>query len=299
MAASRGLLCVVVILATAACGEDVKFTTVLDAGPDDVSLPPIDSPAPPDANVRRGFPMGFAHDSACPAELDAGPDFCQPNGSLCHAPRDCCTGRCEQGYCLPMGTCYAPDAPCDTRGDCCSGRCEPMDGTGPLVCSQYCQAEGASCDNPNECCSLGCNGGKCGGPLCVVAGGTCVVDSQCCSVFCNRGVCFRPPSACVGTGEGCSPDGGATCCTGFCNGRTGRCDLTVSGMCLEPSSPCYSDNECCRPLGRCMPNKLGIDVCTVQCQADGQDCNSSGECCDGLVCTGFPQRCAALPPGCP
>jgi hypothetical protein len=295
MAASRGLLFFVVALAIPACGEDVDFTSGRDAGPNDGSLPPIDSPAPPEANPPRRGPMGFAHDSGCPMGIDAGPEFCKPNGALCYAPHDCCTGRCEQGYCLPTGTCSAPFAPCDARRDCCSGRCEPTGPSGALACSQFCQADKTPCDDPHECCSLGCNGRICGGPLCVTVGGSCMVDSQCCSVLCERGVCVLPPSACVGTGEGCSPDGGATCCTGFCNGRTGRCDLSPYGMCLEPSSPCYMDSECC--LGRCLPNQ-GIDVCTARCLADGQDCNSDGECCNG-VCSGIPQRCGALPLGCP
>jgi hypothetical protein len=299
MAASRSLRFFVLVLALPACGEDVNFTTGGDGGTNDAALPPIDSPALPEANSPREVAMGPAHDSGCPAGLDAGPEFCFPNGSPCRAPRDCCTGRCEGGYCLPMGTCSAPRAACDTRGDCCSGRCEPSGPSGALACSQFCLADKTPCDNPNQCCSLGCNGGMCGGPLCVTAGGSCTVNSECCSVHCVRGVCVLPPSACVGTGEGCSLDGGTICCTGFCNGRTGRCDLSPYGMCLEPSSPCYMDSECCPPLGQCMRNQLGIDVCTAPCQADGQDCNSNGECCDGLVCSGFPQRCRALPPGCP
>lgn len=301
MAASRSLLLFVAVLAIPACGEDVNFATGGDSGTNDGSPPAIEASAPPDANAPRRVPMmGFGHDGGCPAELDAGPESCQANGSHCQTAHDCCTGRCELSYCLPMGTCSAPGALCDTRQDCCSGRCEPSSRNGTLECSPFCKADKTPCDNPNECCSLGCNGGMCGGPLCVTAGGKCTVNSQCCSVRCEGGVCFLPPSACVGTGEGCGSDAGTMCCTGFCNGRTGRCDLSPYGMCLEPSSPCYMDSECCPPLGLCVRNNmLGIDACTAPCQAEGQDCNSNGECCDGLACSGLPQRCAALPPRCP
>ena len=295
MAASRGLVFFVLVLATPACGEDVSFTTGRDGGSGDGALEPSDSsPAPPDAKALGDAAFGFSRDSGCPA----GVGFCRPNGSSCHEARDCCFGRCAQGFCLPPNACSAPGVPCDTRTNCCSGRCEPSPSArGGLACLPYCQANGTSCDRPNECCSLGCNGGVCGGPLCVTAGGPCTDDSECCSAWCAGGTCVLPPSACLATGEGCSFDaGGLTCCTGFCN-RTGRCDLGGS-VCREPSSPCNLDSDCC--MGRCLRNAQGTYVCTAPCLADGEACYSNGDCCDGLVCSGIPQRCGApLPPHCP
>ena len=302
MAASRALL-LALALAAPGCGEDVNFTSgQTDGGASDGSLTPSATPGPSDATPRNR-PVAFGpdrDDGGCSLGFDASPDFCKQNGSICHSTRECCSSRCEQGYCLPGNACSAPGAPCNTRTNCCSGRCEPSEPSGPrgnLFCSQYCQADGTSCDNPNECCSLGCNGGQCGGPLCVTAGGPCVDDSQCCSAKCIGGACFLAPSACLATGEGCGLDAGALpCCTGFCNHGTGRCDLGGS-LCREPSSPCDVDSDCC--MGRCLRNTQGVYVCTAPCLAEGEACYSNGDCCNPLVCSGYPQRCEPLPPRCP
>jgi hypothetical protein len=297
--AARLLLLLAVGLAAAACGEDVDFTsTPLDAGTVDALATPRDGPPPaPDATADALSDGALATpDSGCPAGFNGGAGLCHPNGSLCRSTKDCCSNRCEQGYCLPSGACQAPGAACTARGTCCSERCEPSGRSGALTCTQFCQADGTPCDSPSDCCSLGCNGGMCGGALCTTSGQPCGVDSQCCSARCAGGRCAPEPAACLPTGEGCDADGGGmACCTGFCN-RTGRCDLG-SGACREASSPCNGDFDCC--LGKCMPDAQGISVCTAACRAEGEDCNSSGDCCEPLSCNGSPLRCVALPPGCP
>ena len=306
--ATRPLLALAFTLAFApcACGEDVDFASgrVDGAAPDAVANPdgvpamgdaPSDAPATPgDAPATFGDgALDAPANSSCPG--DAGPGGCRENGSMCRATRDCCSNRCEDGYCLPSSACSAPGVACNTRSNCCSLRCEPTGRMGGLACAQYCQADGTRCDDPSECCSLGCNGGLCGGSLCVTAGGACTDDSQCCSARCIGSRCVPVPAACLPTGEGCSEESGMTCCSTFCNARTQRCDLGPGG-CRESSSPCNVDGDCCR--GQCLRDAQGVDVCTAPCLADGQDCNSNGDCCEG-ICTGAPSQCRALPPNCP
>lgn len=286
-------------LAAAACGENVEFSSGLDSGALDSGSPVADAATTNDAPAAIDAPVAVpdatldSADSAC--QPGSGPGPCRQNGLQCRSTRECCSGRCEQGYCLPSGACSAPGVACGTRSSCCSGRCEPSGRSGALTCAQYCLADGARCDDPSECCSLGCNGGTCGGPLCQTAGDSCTVDSECCSAHCNAGRCATAPASCLATGEGCADEGGAACCTGFCNPEMGRCDLGPGG-CRETSSPCNVDPDCCR--GHCLRNMQGVMVCTAPCLADGQDCNSDGDCCGGM-CGGSPSQCGALPPSCP
>jgi hypothetical protein len=145
-----------------------------------------------------------------------------------------------------------------------------------------------------DCCSLGCNNGVCGGQLCATAGSLCIGDGACCSGQCVAGHCALGPLACLPTGEACGDDATVRCCSGFCNDRTDRCDLGP-GACRETSAPC-NPGECCR--GQCERNAQGVEVCTAPCLAEGLDCNSDGDCCEG-VCAGYPARCEVPLPICP
>jgi len=297
-------------LGAGACGEDVNFASGragVGGSPDAAST---------DDSAARPADDATSRDSGCSFALDGSDSACRPNGSACRATKDCCSGRCEDGYCLKLGACAAPGAPCNTRSGCCSERCEPVGRNGGLACGPYCQADGARCAEASDCCALACNGGVCGGALCSVIGSSCGRDSECCSDRCEMGRCVPTAVACLPTGEGCSADGGggfggpmgpnqnqsgfgSRCCSGFCEARTGRCDLGP-GFCREPSAPCNIDSECCR--GSCLRNAQGgggdENVCTAPCLADGEDCNSNGDCCDGL-CGGTQSRCGAFPMVCP
>ncbi|HEX3770785.1 MAG TPA: hypothetical protein VHV30_07975 [Polyangiaceae bacterium] len=288
--------------ASLGCGEDVDFASgardaglgpvdasAADAVPDVTEEPsPIDS-GPPPADARddgRGLP--------CASQ-------CNANGSACRTARDCCSGRCDDDYCLPLNACDAPGTPCTSRSTCCSGRCEPLGRNGAVVCGAYCEADHEACEQASDCCSLACNSGVCGGALCAVVGGACDRDSGCCSNRCEGGRCAAEPTACLPTGEACGTDAGAgfgvgpmmgpggsasPCCSGVCDPTTQRCDLGP-GSCREPSVPCSMASECCR-IGTCEPNADGIRVCTAPCVADGQTCNSDGDCCNGS-CSGLGQ----------
>jgi hypothetical protein len=288
------------VLCAAACGEDVDFSSGgADAGADHALLEAAPGEAAPmlasDGEASTPSEAGPLEDATTMESGCAGGSACRENGTPCRSTKDCCSNRCEEGYCLPPGACAAPGAPCSTRSGCCSGRCEPAARSGMLACAQYCLADGVHCQDADDCCSLACNGGVCGGALCLTAGSTCTTDSGCCSAHCEANHCVPVTAVCLPTGEGCGDESGMQCCSDFCNAKTGRCDLGPGG-CRESSSPCNVDGDCCR--GQCERNAQGIDVCTAPCLADGQDCNSNGDCCEGL-CGGPLSRCEALPPGCP
>ena len=197
-----------------------------------------------------------------PARIRASADCCQRERiALPQRRRDCCSGRCEQGYCLPSSACSAPGVACSTRSSCCSGRCEPAGRVGrPRVLAVLPGRRRRGATTRASAARSGATEGCAAARCARRPGGSCMVDSQCCSAHCDGGRCAPAPAACLPTGEGCSDDGGATCCTGFCNPRTGRCDLG-SGACREASSPCNIDSDCCmRPLpaqraraSRCAP----------------------------------------------
>ena len=298
---------VLLAMVIAACGEDIDFASGRDAAAPvmapDAAPPVVDAslessvhlPSRPDAAVVDAA-RGAHHfpDAGCPSPVP----MCAANGSFCQHAYDCCTGRCDQGYCLPSGTCAAPGAACNTRTGCCSNRCEPSNRTGALECAQYCMANGAPCRDASDCCSFGCNGGTCGGPLCSTAGSPCSSDATCCSGHCGPSGCAPTMGACLPTEEACDQDSGMKCCSNFCNARTGRCDLGAGG-CREQSSPCNSDSDCCRPS--CLRNPQdprGASICAAPCLADGIGCNSNGDCCGG-VCTGMPTVCETPSPFCP
>jgi hypothetical protein len=240
----------------------------------------------------RGADGAFA-DARCFAGADGG-GACRPNGAYCQGATQCCSGRCEQSYCLPPGTCGAPGAPCSTRSGCCSGRCEPSARSGALVCGEYCRPEGARCGEAQSCCSLGCNGGTCSDTLCGTAGTYCRSNNDCCSNFCPRGRCEDGYLPCLPSGEACGSETGASCCSGVCNTTTARCDLGPGG-CREPSSPCNVESDCCR--APCAPNAQGVLACAAPCLGEGADCNSSGDCCNG-DCSGVPSKCGGSRLGC-
>jgi hypothetical protein len=280
---------VVLALVASACGENVVFVSG-DASDLSDSLPRMADAA---SDGARGADGSFA-DARCFAFADGG-GACRPNGVGCQFGTQCCFGRCEQGYCLPPGTCSPPGSPCSTRGSCCSGRCGPSPRSGALACGDYCQADGERCMQAQSCCSLGCSNGVCGPDLCGTVGTPCRSSDECCSNFCPRGRCEAGFSPCLPTGEACGSDGGVSCCSGFCNATTSRCDLGPGG-CREPSSPCNVDADCCR--SPCAPNAQGVLVCAAPCLGEGADCNSNGDCCNG-DCSGFPSRCGGSHLACP
>lgn len=230
-----------------------------------------------------------------------GRGFCDPATERC-APLPgmgaSCFFACEDGLVCALGRCQPPaaaGAPCDRDASCADG----------LVCSGgFCRtlvARGGSCRTTSECAvGLVCAGGTCA-PR---ASADCTDDSQCGSVE----VCSLAPSegrcrARGGIGEPC--DVPESC--------AGRCDRSL-GQCVPPGevgAECIRNEECAEglvcaiagPTFRCMaPGRLG-EACVevlegsgcaagLACRSgrcgplpgSGEDCGSSGECAEGLVC---------------
>jgi hypothetical protein len=264
------LVVIAVVAGVAACGEEA-----VDLGA-------------PGASGDSGAAEGQALDGASSCTPGAG-QTCTPDGALCTVQGDCCSNRCEGGFCITSGTCTAPGTKCATRSTCCSGRCEPAGGD--RICLGYCAVDGAACDVAQDCCSLACHAHVCGGQICGVTGSSCKENDECCSSSCNNGFCGLDSSTtCNATGEACSSDAGLGCCSGVCNQESMRCDLGP-GACRQPGTPCVVDGDCCR--GSCAPGSSGVAVCASQCLADGANCNSAGDCC-GRVCSGSPAKCGGV-----
>lgn len=306
----RGALAMAALAVTTvvlACGENVNF----DTGGPDAAVGEASSGAEAGADAR-GMEAGTAGggdagavdaserggegngDGGCILVLDGAP-LCRANGEACLSAKDCCSERCEDGYCLPPNACAAPNMPCAVRSNCCSARCEPVGRGGALLCAQFCAADGTHCDDASDCCSLACHDGACGGALCDIVGSACEENSDCCSGRCTGGWCALAFVTCSPTGEGCGDDAGLVppCCSGVCT--NGRCD-SGGGACREESVPCTMTTDCCR--GSCLENDAGVNVCHASCISDGS-CNSNGDCCAGEVCVGQPSRCQTPTRLCP
>lgn len=297
---TRRFLWIVLGVLAACGGEEVNLSTL--AGDASSEAGPVDDATVSDASADASVETSTDSVPDAPSDLGDGRAFggghrdaagcvqCSSDGVACRFPTDCCSNRCESGYCLPGGTCQAPGAACSARSECCSNRCEPRGPSGALICTPFCGANGASCDSAASCCSLACNAGTCGGTICRTAGTSCSNDSDCCGGRCDSDRCTEPPGSCFPSGEACGDDAGVNCCSGTCNQSTGRCDLG-GGQCREMSAPCTQKGECC--LGDCTFSAIeGVSVCTAPCLLDGKNCNSNADCCTG-ICAGAPPRCVS------
>ncbi len=271
------------IACTACAAEEVDFDADLgDAGSatvlSDATTASTDARATPgDAISFLGPPDGFSFlfDARAPPfpRRDAALTCCMADGNSCESASDCCSGHCDQGSCIPFLACGEPGTVCNSHNDCCSGRCESTPGTSAFTCMPYCATRDAACTRASDCCSLGCNHGKCGGPICNTVGTACVASSDCCSGQCTEGRCETVSGSCLPTGEACADDAGDFCCSGVCNQVTGRCDQGNSGMCRAAWSPCIlpvipfqagSNCQCC--TGNCVNNS---EETVAVCVPDG------------------------------
>jgi hypothetical protein len=132
---------------------------------------------------------------------------CFKRDKRCRRDDQCCSGRCDHGFCDP----------CRRDTVICKGKCVKRDlfERDPQNCGRC----GRRCDGDERC-----ENGKC-----VASGGgaTCLRDCEscspkggppCCNGICN-GICL--PSQCRETGERCRDD--CQCCFGICDSKSGRC----------------------------------------------------------------------------
>src|SRR5262249_20695456 len=109
---------------------------------------------------------------------------CQPNGSMCAQPADCCSKVCSGGICGPAGKPNGQSG--GSFAECCSQTCSAG------VCGGACKPDGQSCMTAADCCSAQCNGGVCGAAMCPPTGNKCgdCTAAKCCA---QLTACFNDP----------------------------------------------------------------------------------------------------------
>jgi len=201
------------------------------------------------------------------AQQCGGCGMCQPNGTNCSSPAQCCSGTCNaNGKCGGMMPC--PHDPCVTGaplgpqcGACANNVCQ----NDPFCCQNNwdagCVAEA------EQLCGLDCG-------MCNQDGQACMVGADCCSGTCNGGLCVQ---TCQPDGQMCSTF--ADCCSNNCSG--GVC----GGMCQPDGSFCQDGSGCCS--GTCVLGFCGFS----QCPSDGSTCGDcvAENCCSQIQgCFGSP-----------
>jgi hypothetical protein len=199
-----------------------------------------------------------------------GSSFCVQKFDICSRNEQCCTGICEMADGNDVGYCgAAPDVPsscgsggiagtvCNDCGTCCSRSCAPYGPTGVFICQlpSGCRLNGELCRGDSDCC-----GGDPDADLPGAGNGECVVDEG------------NPVGRC-GNGNSCTPQGDV------CHYKDSACE----------DSSTSAPNNCCSYLGsksNCALDTVFVPRCDAigDCREAGEDCASSGDCCDGVPC---------------
>ncbi len=235
-------------------------------------------------------PAPAAPPDAGPSDADAG---AEPE---CVVGRDCQSGRCSRGWCLPP-SCDDGLENGDETGQDCGGAC--------AACG-----EGAGCLSADDCASGVCSAGICVHPGCsdgVVNGGESGVD---CGGPCPR---CEPGQTCR-TGEDC--DGGVctdlVCQAPSCDDELRNQDETDTD-CGGGCTPC-EDGQGCVVAGDCAGGSCDLGLCKsdtcgderrngretdVDCGGDCPPCAERGLCELPEDCeTGFCDRGVCKRPPC-
>jgi len=192
--------------------------------------------------------------------------FCTQSGDVCGRDSECCTGACLIADGSSVGYCAAPPSGatncgggvdgslCNGCGQCCSRLCAPFGDTGVNVCqpANGCHVNGDLCREDSDCCGAAGTGLPGDGNV------TCEKDPGR-----SVGICRNP--------TGCSPQGNV------CHFQDYACSISSSR------------NNCCGATGNsgaCQLDPLGVPRCNglSACQAAGDICSSSIDCCDGKPC---------------
>jgi hypothetical protein len=192
------------------------------------------------------------------------PDNSCPMGQSCDGFNgDCVTGTALGQPCLNKNACASNE--CVTNR-CRLGKGEPCND--PVQCaSNYCASDKCA-DAPMD--PKMCSSKESSGTICLAAPGEpCGNDLGCASTsFCTGGICkAKNGTTCTNYYQ---------CNTNFCNIPAGQ----TEGTCAD----CDDVSDC------------GGDMCTGVCPTllapEGAYCIENVSCTKGLVCTGFPRKCA-------
>jgi hypothetical protein len=230
------------------------------------------------------------------------PSGCRPTGEVCRTDADCCGFGGVQGD-TGTGNC-SKAAPTDPVGRCDNGNaCRPA--------GAICKLATMSCNAENNCCAGNvnqnpevCQQDILGIPRCMLKGGTlcgdggtrsgqaCATSVDCCGLPCVPNPNFTPDAGasvpvfvcggiCVAAGGTCTT--GADCCPGL------PCVMTpgsTRGVC--GGQPPMGDGGIVTPPPDAPPPPppdAGTDA-PPPCAGYGQICTVTGDCCDGVPCTG-------------
>jgi hypothetical protein len=237
------------------------------------------------------------------------PSGCKPTGEVCQTNNDCCgggTGDAGGGTVECRKT-----SPSQTYGRCDNGKsCTPGGG----ICKATDSVDNANCGNNNNCCEplynsdggaftgsnsyCNTNGGKAccrqdplGIPRCLTVaadcnsnppapGVSCATAADCCNKPCVGGKC---QASCIMQGGACTV--AADCCPGLpCTIPTG----STKGVCGGTLLPDGGVTDAAPPPPDSGPVDSSTDapVDAKVCSLFGQTCAISGDCCNGVPCTG-------------
>ena len=213
---------------------------------------------------------------------------CHPVGDLCASAANCCGGsglnptvKCNKANVNdPVGVCSNPNG-CKPNGDICrlqTNQCNATDNCCSGNVQQFDTCRQDSIGVPR--CSY--KGGDAG--ACVPSGQACSSSADCCNL-----------SPCVPNINGPNPP--FVCYQNACVPASGPC--TTSADCC-PGNNCFiqqgQTSGSCKPF---VPPPPPSDGGTVDggtdagtCSTYGQICTTSGDCCNGVPCTGG--RCVII-----
>lgn len=244
------------------------------------------------------------------------------SGQSCDADEKCASGICANGVCCEQecntkckacnipgmaGTCnFLPKGWPD--GDCTENGCDGFSG----MCVMSGLALGSPCDVPAQCNSNICVAGICR----LDKGQPCSDPVQCASNYCVSNKCAETPenaALCHTGAKGgttCSADSGEPCgdevsckmgyaCdSGICRAKNGTSCTSnyqcVTNFCMMSDGGMGSCAGCTGIADACGVNVAcgGMGKCPSEVFPEGAYCIDDTYCIKGLICTGFPRKCA-------
>lgn len=221
---------------------------------------------------------------------------CRVVGELCLEDTDCCGGDATAD--LPG----AGNGSCDKPAGSPVGRCRNAQSCSPQ--GNICHYKDYICDvssAPNKCCDGVGNSGVCqldtlGVPRCNGLGTTCRAPGEQCALAddcCNDVPCVRDPTGvlrcstdgeCVAKGGACTISG--DCCPGStciraAGSTSGTCGTLVTGGAGGASGSGGSSGTSTASGGQ-----TSTTTAVTVCAEYGQQCSVTGDCCNGVPCTG-------------
>jgi hypothetical protein len=205
---------------------------------------------------------------------EGGTCYCLQYTEECGGNDECCSEKCNGGYCDTTLQCHGAGEGCQGSSQCCVG----------MLCGEDFKCEEAGCDVVGSRCAS--YGDCCGGLVCTDGGhvvGICVRPGSPFIQYCGDHICSEFES-CSNCGVDCGTCAvqppacaGDPCVAGCCDGAIcyyGTCKSPVNGgLCIQDSDCLYG--SCVG--GQCSCNSVVGAVCGQSsdcCQQGGMACQS-------------------------